>query len=474
MLSEFILILTLMAQTPRNHQPEQPVAVEQGLPANIDAERAVLGSVLLDDRRWSDVEKLPVEAFFIEKHRRIYRSMVDLRAVGECVDRMTVAHELAKRGQLESVDGLAYLVSLDAGLPELINIASYVRIVGRMYALRQLVFQGQEVINRAMNAVESADDIAGGTIESIQKIQGELQTGDGGRSPTEVLDNYPGGMNAFLDPSQQIQGLPTGFRKFDEMICGMHGDELIILAARPSHGKTALAMQIASHVAISKAKPEPVAVFSLEMNAASLIKRMACSNMRIDHQKYRHGFLNADERKRLTLGVHTIAEAPLTFYDNGPFDAPTICTTIRRLVAKGRCSLVVVDYLQLMDGRGENQNLKMAAITRAFKLLTKECNVPMLLLSQLSRRNEQRPGGSTKPILSDLRDSGAIEQDADTVAFIYREELYKRDREDIRGLADLIVAKQRNGPIGEIPLRFLGQFVRFENKAEDLEEGNIQ
>jgi replicative DNA helicase len=246
---------------------------------------------------------------------------------------------------------------------------------------------------------------------------------------------------------------------------------LFILAARPSMGKTALALNIAQHVATHPSIRKPVAVFSLEMSSASLLTRLLCSAARVDQHKFRAGYLNAEERRNLQHALHNLTEAPLFLDDTPGVNMMDIHSKLRRMKAEHGLSLVVIDYLQLMSSRGrsENRNQEVSAMSRGLKLMSKDLDVPFLVLSQLSRASETRPGDH-KPQLSDLRDSGSIEQDADLVAFIFREEIYKRDREDVKGLADLIIAKQRNGPIGTVPLRFLGQYTRFENRVDDLPE----
>jgi replicative DNA helicase len=284
-----------------------------------------------------------------------------------------------------------------------------------------------------------------------------------------VIEAFPGGVGAFLDPSTRVRGLSTGFAKFDEMTGGLNGGELVILAARPSMGKTALAMNIAQHVATHPQMRKPVAVFSLEMSSASLMTRLLCSGARVDMHKFRAGYLNQDERRKLQVTLATMTESPLFLDDTAGVNLMDVHAKLRRMKNQHGLSLVVIDYLQLMSSRGrsENRNQEVSAISRGLKLLAKELDVPFLVLSQLSRAAETRPGDHT-PQLSDLRDSGSIEQDADLVMFIYREEVYKRDREDLKGLADIIIAKQRNGPIGKVPLRFLGAYTRFENRVDDL------
>jgi replicative DNA helicase len=447
------------------------LAFEKGLPANADAERFVLASILLNHDAYFQVAgAIEPEDFSLEKHRRIFARMKDLYERGETIDRVTVTNELMKQGQLESVDGMAYLVSLDEGMPELANLDGYIRIVRDKAALRKMIFTAQKVIDRCLAGDEEADEILAGAEESLLKL-GETRSGDQLQSPAAIIGQFPGGVSAFLDPSRRVSGLSTGFTKFDDMTGGLRGGELIILAARPSMGKTALALNIAYHVAAHPKIRKPVAVFSLEMSAASLLTRLLCAGARVDQHKFRAGYLNADERRRLQVALVEMTEAPLFIDDTAGVHLMDIHAKLRRLKAQQGLGLVVVDYLQLMSSRGraENRNQEVSAMSRGLKLMAKELDVPFVVLSQLSRAAETRQGDH-KPQLSDLRDSGSIEQDADLVAFIYREEVYKRDREDLRGLADLIVAKQRNGPIGTVPLTFLGQFTRFENRAEDLPE----
>ena len=447
------------------------LAFERGLPANADAERFVLGSVLLNQDVYFQVAgAIEPEDFSLEKHRRIFSRMKDLYARGEKIDRLTIANELMKQGQLESVDGFSYLVSLDEGLPQIANLDSYIRIVKDKATLRKLIFSAQKVIDRCLIGEDEPDDILAGAEESLLKL-GEARSGERLESPSTIIEKFPGGVNAFLDPSQRVSGLSTGFTKFDEMTGGLHGGELIILAARPSMGKTALALNMAQHVATHPLMRKPVAVFSLEMSSASLLTRLLCAAARVDQHKFRAGYLNADERRKLQVALAELTESPLYLDDTAGVNLMDIHSKLRRMKAEHGLSLVVIDYLQLMSTRGriENRNQEVSALSRGLKLMAKDLDVPFIVLSQLSRASETRPGDH-RPQLSDLRDSGSIEQDADLVAFIYREELYRKDREDLKGLADLIIAKQRNGPIGTVPLRFLNQFTRFENRAEDLPE----
>src|SRR5947207_5192591 len=447
------------------------VVLEKGLPANLDAERFVLGSILLDDSYFIQTAgALDADDFSVEKHRRIFARMSEIHARDERIDRVTLANELMTRGQLEACDGLSYLVSLDDGLPQTFNIDSYIRIVKDKAILRKIIFASQALMNRCIHAEEEPSQILAGAEETLLKL-GESQVKSGLMGPAQIINEYQGGLNTFLDPSKRVKGISTGFAKLDEMTSGLHAGELVILAARPSMGKTALALNIAHHVAAKLDKA--VAVFSLEMSKESLLTRMLCAGARVDSQRFRAGYLNSEERQRLQVAASQLVRSPLYIDDSAGANLMDIHAKLRRLQAerKQELGLVVVDYLQLMSGRGrfENRNQEISTISRGMKLLSKELNVPMLVLSQLSRAPETRQGDH-RPQLSDLRESGSIEQDADVVGFIFREEVYKRDREDLKGVAELILAKQRNGPVGKIDLVFLHHLTKFENRLEDLGE----
>ena len=446
------------------------VALDKGLPTNVDAERFVIGSILLDDSQFIQIAgTLEPGDFSLEKHRRIFKRMSELKERGEKIDRVTLANELLRYNELESCDGLSYLVSLDDGLPPIYNLDSYIRIVKDKSMLRRIIFASQQVMQRCLLAEEEPEEILAGAEEILLKL-GESRARAGLANAGQIIKEYQGGINAFLDPSKRVKGISTGFFKLDEMTGGLHGGELLILAARPSMGKTALALNIAQHVAVKL--NQTVAVFSLEMSKESLLTRMVCASARVDSHRFRVGFLNPAERDRLQRAASELAAAPLYIDDTAGANLMDMHAQLRRLQQEQKTlGLVIVDYLQLMSGRGrfENRNQEISTISRGMKLLAKELNVPMLVLSQLSRAPETRQGDH-RPQLSDLRESGSIEQDADLVAFIFREELYKRDREDLRGLAELLVAKQRNGPIGKVDLVFLHHLTKFENRAEDLGE----
>jgi replicative DNA helicase len=446
-----------------------PNAAEKGLPTNVDAERFVLGSILLDDSFYIQAAgTLEADDFSLDKHRRIFKRMGDLHERAEKIDHVTVANELMKFNELEACDGLSYLVSLDDGLPQIPNLDSYIRIVKDKAVLRRIIFASQHMMNRCLLGEEEPEQILAGAEETLLKL-GEARVKNGLMNAGQILDGYEGGLNAFLDPSKRIKGISSGFAKFDEFTGGLHGGDLCIIAARPSMGKTALALNVAQHVAL-KLK-QTVAVFSLEMSKESLLTRMLCSAARVDSQRFRAGYLSQEERRKLNHALHELVEAPLYIDDTPGIHLMDMHAKLRRLQSERKLGLVVVDYLQLMSGQGrfENRNQEVSALSRGMKLLAKELNVPLMVLSQLSRAVETRQGDH-RPQLSDLRESGSIEQDADVVGFIFREEVYSRDREDLKGLAELIIAKQRNGPVGTVNLVFLSAQTKFENRAEDTGE----
>jgi replicative DNA helicase len=448
------------------------LALEKGLPSNVDAERFVLGSILLDDSSFLDVAGvLSPDDFCLDKHRKIFRRMAELHERSEKIDRVTIANELLKFNELESVDGVTYLVSLDDGLPRIPNLDSYVKIIRDKATLRRIIAASQQMMNRALLAEEEPDVILAGAEEALVKL-GEARMTQGLKSPGEIIAEYAGGINAFLDPSRRIKGISTGFTKLDEMTGGMHKGELIILAARPSMGKTAIALNIATHVATKL--NEKVAIFSLEMSGESLLTRMLCASAYVDSQRFRAGYLNQDERRKLVQASQKLVEAPLYIDDSAGVNLMDMHAKLRRMQGGDqKLGLVIVDYLQLMSARGrsENRNQEVSGISRGLKLMAKELDVPMMVLSQLSRAPETRIGDH-RPQLSDLRESGSIEQDADLVGFIFREEVYKRDRADLHGLAELIIAKQRNGPIGTVNLVYLHSMTKFENRAEEVGEAS--
>jgi replicative DNA helicase len=431
----------------------------------------VLGSILLDDVLYVQAAgTLEADDFSLESHRRIFKRMGELQERGEKIDRITVANELMKFNELEACGGLSYLVELDDGLPRIPNLDSYIRIVKDKAVLRRIIFASQHMMNRALAGEEEPDEILAGAEETLLKL-GEARMKSGLLNAGQILEDYEGGLNAFLDPSKRIKGIGTGFTKFDELTGGLHGGDLVIVAGRPSMGKTALALNVAQHVALKN--KQTVAIFSLEMSKESLLTRMLCSAARVDSQKFRAGYLNQEERRKLNHALQELVQAPLYIDDTPGAHLMDMHAKLRRLESeRHHLGLVIVDYLQLMTAgaRFENRNQEVSALSRGMKMLAKELNVPVMVLSQLSRAVENRQGGDHRPQLSDLRESGSIEQDADVVAFVFREEIYKPKEDSLRGLAELIVGKQRNGPVGTVNLVFIHAQTKFENRAEDTGE----
>lgn len=444
-------------------------ALVKGLPENCDAERMILGSVMLDGSRFSEVAAMVSESdFALEKHRRIFRRMSDLHERGEVIDVVTVTEELMRFSELESCDGAAYVISLDEGLPRIHSLESYTGIIRDKATLRRIAVAAQHMLNRALSGEESPQELLSGGTEALQRLGDGLKAKGSLMTPGEVISAHPGGINSFLDPSKTVKGTSTGFEKLDEMTGGLHSGELTVIAARPSVGKTAFALNIAWHVATRLF--QPVAIFSLEMSQESLLTRMLCAAARVDSQRFRSGYMNEQDRLKLRAAMHQMVEAPIYVDDTAGVQLMDMHAKLRKLEQTGvKFGLVVVDYLQLMSSKAkvENRNQEVSQYSRGLKLMSKEFACPFVVLSQLSRAPETR-SGDHRPQLSDLRESGSIEQDADNVGFLFRPEMYHKDRDDLHGVAEYILAKQRQGPIGTVNLVFLHAQTRFESRAEDL------
>jgi len=445
------------------------IAFQKGLPANLEAERLTLGAVLVDPECFPMVGgELTPEDFSLESHRRIFQRMHSLAERGDRIDRVALANELMRHSELESAGGLSYLMSLDEGIPQSLNVFGYIGIVKEKATLRKVIFTAQSVMDKAFLGVDQADHILAEAEESFLNI-GAARAKNTLATPREIIDEI--GLDNFLDPASRIKGVSTGFSKFDELTGGFREGELIIIAARPAMGKTAFALNIASHVCGPRVR-KTVAVFSLEMSKESLLTRMICAAARVDQHRFRTGFLNEDERRQLSVAAEDLAESPLYLDDSPGVNMMDIHAKLKRVQATQGLGMVIIDYLQLMQARGshDSRTQEVSSISRGMKLLSKELRVPIVALSQLSRAPETRPGDH-RPQLSDLRESGSIEQDADMVCFLFREEVYKPDREDLKGRAELIISKQRNGPIGKIDLAFLHKFTKFGNLADDFGGG---
>ena len=442
----------------------------QALPANIEAERSILGAVLLDNLAYNQAaEHLKPEDFLLDSHRRIYSRMIDLSEASHSIDLITLCEELSRKSELETIGGAAYISGLLDGVPDRPSIENYIKIVRDKSLLRSLIHTATAAIARASEQGDSAEEILNDTEAQIFQLS-EKRIGRGFMGVQEIIRESFGSVDAFLQRGSRITGLETHYVDLDEKTSGFQKSDLIIVAGRPSMGKTSFAMNIAENVAIEDRKT--VAVFSLEMSKEALLQRMLCSVARVDAHKFRTGSLWQDDMRKITRAIEQLAEAPIFIDDTPGITISEMRAKARRLLqSKGSLDLIVVDYLQLMSGGGkryENRTQEVSAISRGLKALAKELAVPVVALSQLSRAPESRGAGDHRPQLADLRESGSIEQDADVVAFIFREEVYKPDDPELDGVAELIIRKQRNGPTGTVKLAFLKSSTRFESRADGV------
>ncbi len=436
-------------------------------PHSIPAEQAVLGGLMLDNEAWDQVaDRVSEEDFYRRDHRLIFRAIRELAEAGKPFDTLTLSQWLDNAGQLADAGGMAYLGEMAHNTPSAANIAAYADIVRENSVLRQLVRVGTDIANAAyMPEGRTSTELLDYAEQRVFQIAEQGRQGrQGFVAIKDLLTRTVERIDELFQRDNPITGIPTGFNDFDEMTAGLQPSDLIIVAGRPSMGKTTFAMNIAEHAAIKH--KVPTAVFSMEMPGEQLAMRLMSSLGRIDQHKVRTGKLDDDDWPRLTSAVAILAEAPL-FIDDTPALTPTeLRARARRLKREHGLGLIVIDYLQLMQapGAGDNRTAEISEISRGLKALAKEMNVPVIALSQLNRSLEQRP--NKRPVMSDLRESGAIEQDADMIVFIYRDEVYNEDSPD-KGTAEIIIGKQRNGPIGMRRLTFLGQYTRFENFASD-------
>jgi replicative DNA helicase len=440
------------------------------LPAAIHAEIAILGCMLLDALAISDATaRLTADDFALDSHRKVYRSIVDLIAKGHGVDYTTVRAELERRREMDAVGGPAWLASLTEGIPRNFNIESYVRIVKDKSLLRQLMAICHDAETRAGDQSEDAVAVLADLEERLAEVADASIT-HGLTDIAEIVATSFGSIDAFCGERREVTGVRTHFSEFDRMTGGLQSGELTIIAARPSMGKTAWAINIAQNAAVQDGMV--VAVFSLEMSKESLLKRMVASEARVNSRKIDTGFTSREDRARIVAGLEQLMTSKLHIDDTASISLMELRAKARRLKQReGKLDLIVIDYLQLMGAgkkKTENRTQEVSAISRGVKALAKELKVPVVALSQLSRGSEQR-AGDKKPLLSDLRESGSIEQDADVVAFIHRPEYYDRENMDLRGKAEVIIAKQRNGPTGTVNLMCNLEMCRFEDGEQERE-----
>ncbi len=440
------------------------------LPANVEAERSILGAILLDNLAYNQAaEHLRPEDFFLDSHRRIYSRMIDLAETSRPIDMITLVEELDRKKELEAVGDVGYVSGLVDGVPDRPSIESYIRIVRDKALLRGLIHAANSAIARASEQADPAEEILNDAEATIFGLS-EKRIGRGFMGVQEIVKESFGSVDNLLQRGQRITGLATHYEVLDEMTSGLQPSDLVIIAARPSMGKTAFAMNIAENAVINDGKV--VGIFSLEMSREALLLRMLCSSARVDSHKMRTGSHWREDMDKVVRAMDGLANAPIFIDDTPGISLSEMRAKARRLQqSQERLDLLIVDYLQLMSGgsgkRYENRTQEVSAISRGLKALAKELRVPVVALSQLSRAPESRGSGDHRPQLADLRESGAIEQDADLVMFIFREEVYKPDDPELEGRAEIIIAKQRNGPTGRVKLAFIKRSTRFENMAAE-------
>jgi replicative DNA helicase len=440
-------------------------AAARTLPHNLEAERSVLGAILIDNESFNIAASvIDARAFFRDAHRRIFERMVALAERSQPIDLVTLKEELERAGEVEEVGGPAYIASLVDGVPRSTNVEYYAKIVKEKATLRSLIFSANKILSNAYEADQEADLILDEAESAIFAVAEDRIKAGFVAMRDLVKESFPK-IEQLFEHKSFITGIATGFTEVDKMTRGFQRGDLIIVAARPSMGKTSLVLNIAQHVATAGSV---AGFFSLEMSKEQLFMRMLASEAKIDNYRLMSGQIGQKEYGQITHALETLSDARLYIDDTPGIGALEMRAKARRLQAEHGLDLLAIDYIQLMTGRGryENRTLELASISRSLKGLAKELNVPIVVLSQLSRAPEAR--SDKRPQLADLRESGALEQDADVVILIFREEMYKQDNEpsESDGIAELIVAKQRNGPTGLIKLAFLRQQTRFANLAE--------
>lgn len=452
--------------------PKKTVDPLRRPPHSAEAEQSIIGGLMLDNQVWDKINTKLCEAdFYRTEHRILFRTITNLAKKEQPFDVVTLLDALKTYNELDDAGGEAYLFELANNTPSVANVNAYADIVREKSVQRQLIAVATEIADSAYNPGGSEVAELLDRAETKVFAIGEQTAGDGGpENIKSILVRAVEKIDALYHSGESITGLPTGLSDLDEMTSGLQPSDLVIVAGRPSMGKTTLVMNMAEHAAIKAGKP--VLVFSMEMPSDSLAMRMMSSLGRIDQHKIRTGKLDDDDWPRVTSAVHMLSEAPL-FIDDTPGLSPAEMRARARRVAKeyGSIGLIVVDYLQLMKVPGfsaDNRTGEISEISRSLKSLAKELKVPVIALSQLNRSLEQR--ADKRPVMSDLRESGAIEQDADLICFIYRDEVYNEDSPD-KGMAEIIIAKQRNGPIGKVRVAFLGKYTRFEDLAFNSYQG---
>ena len=439
---------------------EGPVSSHKMPPQNIEAEQSVLGGVLIENQAIHKVmEILTPDDFYREAHQKIFNSLLDLSERDEPADLITLTNDLRKKDELESIGGASYVASLIDSIPTAANIEYYARIVKEKAILRKLIEAATDIVTQGY---EDREDVEGLLDEAEQAI---FQIADNRVRPSfypirEILKSSFKTLERLYEKKELVTGIPSGFKDLDEKTAGFQPSDLIIVAGRPSMGKTAICLNIAQHAAVEK--KTPVAIFSLEMSKEQLVLRMLCSEAMVEGTRLRTGFLSESDWPKLTMAAGVLSDAPIFIDDTPALTILELRAKARRLKGEHDLGMLVVDYLQLMKGRTavESRQQEISEISRSLKALAKELTIPVIAVSQLSRRSESRE--DKRPQMSDLRESGAIEQDADVILFVYRDEVYSRSEEN-RGKAEIIIGKQRNGPTGMVLLTFLDKFTAFKD-----------
>jgi len=449
--------------SPKKTEPIKIDVFQKTLPQNIEAEQAVLGGILIDNEAIHQVlEIIEVEDFYKESHRKIFLVFLELYEQNQPIDLVTVCEALQKKQQLEEVGGATFLASLVEVIPTASNITYYAKIVKEKSILRKLITSATYIINQCVAPTdENIEEILDKAEQTIFEVSEErIQTSY--YPLKDVIKSTFQTIQSITQKDSYITGIPTGFIDFDRLTSGFQPSDLIIIAGRPSMGKTAFALNIAANAA-SKHKI-PVGIFSLEMSKEQLTTRMLCAEAKVDSKKLRSGFLAEHDWQLLIEAASVLSEAPIFVDDTPAISVLELRAKARRLKSEHNISLIIIDYLQLMKGKGGNERREqeISEISRSLKALAKELNIPVIALSQLNRKVEDRE--NKRPRLADLRESGAIEQDADLIVFLYRDEVYnQREDNPNRGMAEVIIGKHRNGPLGKVKLAFLEKFTSFEN-----------
>jgi replicative DNA helicase len=453
--------------------PAVELRLDQPLPQNPEAERSVLGSILLDPTSLDRVaEKLRVEDFYRDAHRQIFSAMMDLSERSRAIDLLTIKEELARKARLDEVGGAAYISSLVDGIPDIANVDRYAEIVREKSTLRKLILMGNRVIQSALDRPEGPSEVLGEAERQIYQIA-EQGISTGFTPIDRITRTNMTAIEQTQHAGKMVTGIPTHYTQFDNMTSGFQRQDLLILAARPSMGKTSLMLNLAEAMAVPDESGDKelhaVGIFSLEMSKEQLGLRLLSSQANVSSHLIRSGYLSEKNWQDLISASSRLARSKIFVDDTATIDLIEMRAKSRRLKREHAVDMLMVDYLQLINshGRAESRNQEISQISRGLKALAKELDVPLLSLSQLSRRPEQR-AGDHRPQLADLRESGSIEQDADVVFFIYRDEVYNKETED-KGIAEIIISKQRNGPIGDFKLVFRNDITKFFNYAPEPE-----